>query len=68
MFRTKREELRGGGIKIVNEELNDFHSSPNSIRLLESRKMIRVGCVACIDSSVMRTEIWEGKPDRKITF
>ena len=68
MFRTKREELTGGWIKIVNEELNDFHSSPNTIRLFESRKMIRLGCVACIGSSVMRTEIWEGKPDKQIPF
>ena len=68
VFRTKRKELIGGWIKTVNEELNDFYSSPNTIQLLESRKLIRVGCVACIGSSVMRTEFWVRKPDRRIPF
>jgi hypothetical protein len=67
-FRTKREDLRGGWIKIASEELNDFHSPPNTILSFESRTLIWVGCVACIGSSVVRTGVWVGKPARNIPF
>jgi hypothetical protein len=38
VFRTKREELTGGWIKITNEELNDFYPSPGTIRFLSYNK------------------------------
>jgi hypothetical protein len=68
VFRNKMEELTGGWIKNANEELNDFYSSPNTIRLFESRKLIGVGCVVHIGNTVMHTGFWAGKPDRKIPF
>lgn len=67
-FRTKSGELRGSWIKIANEKLNDFHFPPNTIRSFESRKLIGVGFVAYIGSSVVRTGVWAGKPARKIPF
>jgi len=38
VFRTKRKELRAGWVKIANEELNDFYSSPSTIRSLSYNK------------------------------
>jgi hypothetical protein len=41
VFRTKRDELTGGWVKIAN----NFYSSSNTIRLFQFRKLIVVGCV-----------------------
>ena len=38
VFRTKREELTGGWIKIANEEIDDFYPSPGTIRFLSYNK------------------------------
>jgi hypothetical protein len=39
IFEPKREELRTGQRKLHNEELHNFYSSPNIIRMTKSRRM-----------------------------
>ena len=39
VFRPKTNEVIGEWRKLHTEELNDLYSSPNIIRLVESRKM-----------------------------
>ena len=48
IFGPKRDEVTGGWRKLHNEELNDLFSSPNTIRVIKSRKMRRAGHVARI--------------------
>jgi hypothetical protein len=42
----KREEVVEGWIRLHNEELQNFHASPNIIRVIESRRVRWVGHVA----------------------
>jgi hypothetical protein len=46
IFGTKRDEVTGEWRRLHNEELNDLYSSPNIVRVLTSRRMIRAGHVA----------------------
>jgi hypothetical protein len=46
IFRTKRDEVIGGGRKLHNEELLDLYSSPGVIRMTKLRKMGWKGHVA----------------------
>jgi hypothetical protein len=46
MFGSKREEVRGGGRKLHNEELHDLHKSPNIIRMIKSTRMYWAGHIA----------------------
>jgi hypothetical protein len=39
IFEPKREEVEGECRKVHNEELNDLYSSPNTVRVIKSRKM-----------------------------
>jgi hypothetical protein len=48
IFGPKRDEVTGGWRKLHNEELHDFYSSPNIIRVIKSRSMRWVGHVACM--------------------
>jgi hypothetical protein len=38
-FGSKRNEMVGGWRKLHNEELRNLYSSPNIIRMIESRRM-----------------------------
>jgi hypothetical protein len=38
-FGPKRDEVTGEWRRLHNEELNDLYSSPNIIRVIESRRM-----------------------------
>jgi hypothetical protein len=42
----KRDEVRGNGEKLHNEELNDLYSSPNTFWVIKSRRIRWVGHVA----------------------
>jgi len=44
--RNKRDEVRGEWRKLHNEELNDLYCTPNTVRVIKSRKMNLVGHVA----------------------
>jgi len=39
IFGPKRDEVTGDWRKLHNEELNDLYSSPNTVRLIKSRRM-----------------------------
>ena len=38
IFEPKRDEVTGEWRKLLNEELNDLHSSPIIVRVIKSRK------------------------------
>jgi hypothetical protein len=46
IFGSKRDEMTGDGMKRHNEELHNFYSSPNIIRMIKSRRMRWAGHVA----------------------
>jgi acyl-coenzyme A synthetase/AMP-(fatty) acid ligase len=46
IFEPKRDEVTGDWRKLHNEELNNFYSSPNIIRMFKSRRMRLAGYVA----------------------
>jgi hypothetical protein len=46
MFGPKRDEVTGGWRKLHNKELRNLCSSPNTVRMIKSRKMRWVGHVA----------------------
>jgi len=48
VFGPYRDKRTGECRELHNEELNDLYSSPNIVRVIKSRKMRRIGHVACI--------------------
>jgi hypothetical protein len=48
MFGSKRDDATGGWGILHNEELHNLYSSPNIIRIIKSRRMIRAGHVAYV--------------------
>jgi hypothetical protein len=46
VFGSKRDEVTGKWRKLHNEELNNLYSIPNIVRVVKSRRMRWVGCVA----------------------
>jgi hypothetical protein len=45
----KRDGVKGGWRKLLNEELRDLYSSPSIIRMITSRRMRWAGPVALIE-------------------
>jgi hypothetical protein len=39
IFGPKKDEVKGGWRKLHNEEIHNFYSSPNIIRIIKSRMM-----------------------------
>jgi hypothetical protein len=48
IFVSKRDEILGRWRILKNEDLSNFYSSPNIIRMIKSRRMGRVGNVVCM--------------------
>jgi len=48
VFGPKRDEVAGEWRKLHNEELRDFYSLPNIVRVVKSRRMRWAGHVACM--------------------
>jgi hypothetical protein len=48
VFGSKRDEVTGQWKRINNVELNDLYSSPNTLRLIKSRKRF-AGQERCIE-------------------
>jgi len=46
IFGPRRDEVAGKWRRLHNEELNDFYSSPNIVRVIKSRRMRWAGHVA----------------------
>jgi len=46
IFGPKRDEVRRERRKLHNEEFNDLYSSPNTVRVIKSRRMRWAGHVA----------------------
>ena len=46
IFGPMRAEVTGEWRRLHNEELNEFYSSPNSVRVIKSRRMSWAGHVA----------------------
>jgi hypothetical protein len=44
----KRDEVTGEWWKLRNEELNELYSSPNTVRVIKSRRMKWAGHVVCM--------------------
>jgi len=52
---VKREEVIGEWRKLHNDELNDLYSSPNTVRVIKSRRMRWAGHVALMGE---RTDVY----------
>jgi len=46
IFVTRRDEVTGEWRRMHNKELNDLYSSPNTVRVIKSRRMRWAGHVA----------------------
>ena len=51
--------------RLLNEELNDFYSSPNIVRVIKLRRMRRVGHVARMGEERGVYRVLVGKPEGK---
>jgi hypothetical protein len=65
VFGPKRDEMTGEWRKLHNEELNDLYSSPNSVRVVKSRRMRWVGHVARMGENRDVYRVLVGKPEGK---
>jgi hypothetical protein len=65
LFGPKRDEVTGEWRKLHNEELNDLYSSPNTVRVIKSRRMRWAGPVACMGEGRGVHRVLVGKPEGK---
>jgi hypothetical protein len=65
IFGPNTDEVRGGWIKLHNEELHDLHSSPIIIRMIKLRRMRWVEPVSQIWEKNNAHRILVGKQERK---
>jgi hypothetical protein len=65
MLELKRDEVIREWRKLHNGELNDLYSSPNIVRVIESRIMRRAGRVACMEERRGVHGVLVGKPEGK---
>jgi hypothetical protein len=66
VFGPRRDEVTGEWSKLHNEELNDLHSSPNTLLVVKSGRMIWAGHVARIGERRGVYRIVVGKSEGKI--
>jgi hypothetical protein len=67
IFGLKRNEIIGGWRKLHNEESNNLYSSPNLIRMVNSRGMKWPGHLAHMGERTNAYRILVRKPGRKRT-
>jgi len=65
IFGPKRDEVTGEWRKLHSEELNDLCSSPNTVRVIKSRRMRCAGHVARMGRGEAYTGVWWEKPEGK---
>ena len=58
IFGSKRNEVAGEWRKLHNNELNDLYSSPNTVRVVKSRRMKWVGHVVRMGRGEAYTGFW----------
>jgi hypothetical protein len=58
IFRPKRNEVIGGWITLLNEELLNLHCSPSIIRIIKSRRIRWAGHVARMGRRGMHIGFW----------
>jgi hypothetical protein len=57
--------VTGGRRRLHNEELHNFHASPNIIRVIKLRRMRWAGNVACMGGMMSAYGILVVKPEKK---
>jgi len=65
IFGPKGDEVTGEWKKLHNVELNDLHSSPDIVRVIEYRRMRWAGNVARMGERRSAYRFLVGKPERK---
>jgi len=65
IFGPGRDEVTGEWRRLHNEELNDLYSSPNTVRVIKSRRMRWAGHVARMGEERGVYRVLEGKPEGK---
>jgi hypothetical protein len=68
IFGPKREEVTGGWRRLHNEELHNFCTSPNVIRVIESRLLKLTGHVARMGEMKNVNSALVGNPEGKRPF
>ena len=64
IFGPKRDEVTGEWRKLHNEELNDLYCSPNTFRVIKSRRIRRAGHVKRMRERCVYRDL-VGKPEGK---
>ena len=65
IFGPKRDGVTGEWRKLHYEELNDLYCSPNTVRVIKSRRMRWAGHVACMEEGRGVHKVLVGKRDGK---
>jgi len=65
IFGPRRDEVTGEWRRLHNEELNNFYSSPNIVRVIKSRRMRWAGHVARMVEDRGVYKVLVGKPERR---
>ena len=65
IFVPRRDEVTGEWRRLHNEELNDFYSSPNIVRVIKSRRMRWAGHVARMGEERGVYRVLVGEPEGK---
>ena len=65
IFGPKGNELTGEWGELHNEELNDLYCSPNTVRVIKSRRMRWAGHVARMEERRGVYKVLVGKPEGK---
>jgi len=63
IFGPRRDEVTEEWRRLHNEELNDFYSSPNIVRVIKSRRMRWAGHVARMGEERVVCRVLVGKPE-----
>jgi hypothetical protein len=65
IFRLKRNEMVGVWRKLYNEDLCNWYSPPNTIRMIKSKRITWAGHVGCMGKKKNSCRILVGNPEGK---
>ena len=68
IFGSKRDKVIGEWRTLHNEELNDLYSSPNTVRVIKSKRMRWAGHVARMGRREACTGFWWGNLRERTTL